>query len=59
MPQTAIVIGWKLALVLTAASSALTTLGIFIVARFTHVFDAYAGERAKFGKPFKAILKSI
>jgi hypothetical protein len=50
MPQTAtglLVIGWNLALAIVAGSSVLTTLGVFLLARFTHVFDAYAGERAK------------
>jgi hypothetical protein len=47
MEQPAIVIGWKLALALVAGSSTLTTLAIYLLARFTHVLDAYAGERAK------------
>jgi hypothetical protein len=38
--------GWQL-LVGIIGSSLLTTLGIYLLARFTHVFDAYAGERAK------------
>lgn len=42
-----LVIGWKAAVAVVAGSSALTTLGVFLLARFTHVFDAYAGERAK------------
>lgn len=45
--ETGIVIGWKLALALIAGSSLLTTTGVYLLARFTHVFDAYAGERAK------------
>lgn len=42
-----LVIGWKLALALIAGSTALTTVGVFFLARFTSVFDAYAGERAR------------
>ena len=42
-----IIIGWKLALALVAGSSTLTTVCIYLLARFTHVFDAYAGERAR------------
>ena len=42
-----LVIGWKLALALITGSSALTTVCVYLLARFTHVFDAYAGERAR------------
>ena len=42
-----LVIGWKLALALIAGSSALTTVCVYLLARFTHAFDAYAEERAK------------
>jgi hypothetical protein len=42
-----IVIGWKLALALVAGTSVLTTIGVWTLVRFTNVFDAYAGERAK------------
>jgi len=44
---TAVVMGWKLAAALLVGSSAVTTLGVYLLARFTHVFDAYTGERAK------------
>jgi hypothetical protein len=47
-----LVIGWKAALAFVAGSSALTTLGVFLLARFTSVFDAYAGERAKLAAQF-------
>lgn len=49
MEQTAgvIVFGWKLALALVTGIPILTTVGVFLLARFTHAFDAYAGERAK------------
>jgi hypothetical protein len=50
MEQTAaglLVIGWKLALALFAGIPILTTIGVYGVARFTSVLDAYAGERAK------------
>ena len=47
-----LVIGWKAALAFVAASSALTTLGVFLLARFTSAFDAYAGERAKLTAQF-------
>lgn len=42
-----LVVGWKLALALLAGIPILTTIGVFLLARFTHVFDAYADERAK------------
>src|ERR1700683_2640340 len=51
MEQRALVIGWPAALALLAwvgaLSGGLATLGVFLLARFTRVFDAYAGERAK------------
>ena len=47
------VIGWKLALTVIAGSTALTTIGVFLLARFTAVFDAYAGERAKLIAQFR------
>lgn len=47
------VIGWKLALTVIAGSTALTTIGVFLLARFTAVFDAYAGERAKLAAQFQ------
>ena len=40
-------IGWKLALALVAGSGVLITIGVWVLARFTSVFDSYAGERAK------------
>ena len=42
-----LVIGWRVALAFVAGSSLLTTFGIWALARFTTVFDTYAGERAK------------
>ena len=62
MEQTApglFVIGWKLALAFIAGSSALTTLGVFLLARFTHLFDAYAGERAKLLAQFHNLDKLV
>jgi hypothetical protein len=47
MSTTVLMIGWKLALALLAGSSVLTSLGVWVLARFTSVFDAYSGERAK------------
>jgi hypothetical protein len=55
MQQTAtglIVIGWKVALALVAGSGVVTTIGVFLLARFTSVFDAYAGERARLTAQF-------
>jgi len=54
-----IVIGWKLALALIAGTSILTTVGVYILARFTHVFDAYAGERAKLLAQFHNLDKLV
>ena len=59
MEQNAIVIGWKLALALVAGSSALTTVGVFLLARFTSAFDAYAGERAKLLAQFHNLDKLV
>lgn len=50
MEQTAtgvIVIGWKLVLAVVAGIPILTTCAVYLLARFTSTFDAYAGERAK------------
>src|SRR6266478_6625763 len=47
IPTGLFVIGWKLALALFAGIPILTTIGVFLLARFTTVFDAYTGERAK------------
>jgi len=62
MEQTAtalLVIGWKLVLALVAGSSILTTLGVFLLTRFTHVFDAYYGERAKLRAQFQNLDKLV
>jgi hypothetical protein len=62
MIQTTIglfVIGWKLALALVAGSSVLTTIGVWALARFTTVFDAYAGERAKLMAQFQNLDKLV
>ncbi len=56
---TAFVIGWKLSLAIVAGSSALTTLGVFFLARFTHVFDAYAGERARLRAQYDNLEKLV
>ena len=47
-----LLIGWKAAMALVAGSSALTALYVFLLARFTSAFDAYAGERAKLTAQF-------
>ena len=62
MEQTAtglLVIGWKLALVLVAGIPIVTTIGVFLLARFTSVFDAYAGERAKLLAQFHNLDKLV
>ncbi len=62
MEQTAsgfLVIGWKLALAVVAGSSILTTIGVWALARFTTVFDAYAGERAKLLAQFHNLDKLV
>jgi uncharacterized protein YoxC len=53
------VMGWKIALALVVGSSALTTLFVFLLARFTHVFDAYAGERARMMAQFHNLDKLV
>jgi hypothetical protein len=62
MEQTAagiLVIGWKLALTVIAGSTALTTIGVFLLARFTSMFDAYAGERAKLMAQFQNLERLV
>src|ERR1019366_4157262 len=62
MEQTAtglLVIGWKLALALVAGIPILTTIGVYVLARFTTVFDAYAGERAKLLAQFHNLDKLV
>ena len=62
MEQTAtglLVIGWRLAFALVAGIPVLTTIGMFLLARFTHVFDAYAGERAKLLAQFHNLDKLV
>jgi hypothetical protein len=62
MAQTAsglLVIGWRLALALVAGIPILTTIGVFLLARFTHVFDAYADERAKLLAQFHNLDKLV
>lgn len=39
--------GWNAIVALAAGSSILTTIAIYLLARFTGAFDTYAGERAK------------
>ena len=51
--------GWKLVLVFVVGIPALTTVGVFLLARFTHVFDAYAGERAKLLAQFHNLDKLV
>jgi hypothetical protein len=62
MEQTATglnVIGWKLVLTILAGIPILTTVGVYILARFTTVFDAYAGERAKLLAQFHNLEKLV
>ena len=40
-------IGWQTALAFLAGIPILTTLGVYVLARFSNAFDAYAGERAR------------
>jgi hypothetical protein len=51
-------IGWNLALAFVASSAA-TTLGVYLLARFTHAFDAYGGERAKLLAQFQNLDKLV
>ncbi|MCW5977114.1 MAG: hypothetical protein KIT09_03515 [Bryobacteraceae bacterium] len=43
--------GWHL----VVGSSLLTTLGVYVLARFTNTFDAYSGERAKLLARFNSL----
>lgn len=40
-------LGWDAFVAIVAGSSVLTTVGIYLLARFTGAFDTYAAERAK------------
>jgi hypothetical protein len=42
-----LLIDWKTAIAVIAGIPILTTIGVYLLARFSSVFDAYAGERAK------------
>src|ERR1022692_1694989 len=61
MEQTSglIVIGWKLAVAVIAGIPLLTTIGVYLLARFTHGFDAYAGERARLLAQFHNLDKLV
>jgi uncharacterized protein YlxW (UPF0749 family) len=59
MEQTTILIGWKLALALVAGIPILTTIFVYLLARFTSAFDAYAGERAKLLAQFHNLDKLV
>lgn len=43
--------GWQLVI----GSSLLSTLGVYLLARFTNAFDSYAGERAKLRARFEGL----
>src|SRR5438067_591495 len=57
--QNVIVVGWKLAVALFAGIPILTTVLVFLLARFTHAFDAYSGERAKLLAQFHNLDKLV
>src|SRR6202142_202474 len=59
MEQTAIVIGWKMVVALVAGIPILTTIGVYALARFTKVLDAYAEERAKLLAQFHNLDKLV
>lgn len=52
-----VVIGWKL--VLGFVAPALSTFGVYLLARFTRAFDAYGGERAKLLAQFQSLDKLV
>lgn len=54
-----LVIGWNLLCWLIAGIPILTTVGVYILARFTSVFDAYSGERAKLMAQFHNLDKLV
>jgi hypothetical protein len=54
-----LVLGWKLALAIVAGIPILTTIGVYLLARFTHVFDAYTDERAKLLAQFHNLDKLV
>src|ERR1700733_4363440 len=58
-PAEYVVIGWKMMLALVGGSGLAGALGIGLLARFTNVFDAYAGERAKIEAQFKSVEKLV
>lgn len=52
-------IGWKLAVAMIAGIPVLTTIAVWLLARFTSAFDAYSGERAKLLAQFHNIDKLV
>ena len=46
---------WQMLAFASAVTSVLTTVGVYLVARFTTVFDAYVGEHAKLMAQFQSI----
>ena len=57
--QDAIALIWKLAIALVAVVPILSVIGVWLLARFSNVFDAYAGERAKLQVQFDNVAKLV
>jgi hypothetical protein len=58
-PAEYVVIGTKLVWALVGGSSGLTLFGVWLLARFTSTFDAYAGERARIEAQFRNVEKLV
>ena len=57
--QDVITLIWKLAVALVAVVPILSVIGVWLLARFTIVFDAYAGERAKLQVQFDNVAELV
>jgi hypothetical protein len=58
-PAEYVVIGAKMVWVFIGGSSLLTLIGVWLLARFTSTFDAYAGERAKIQAQYQNVEKLV
>lgn len=58
-PAEYVVIGTRMVWVLIGGSGLTAAFGVWLLARFTNTFDAYAGERAKIEAQFRNVEKLV
>lgn len=58
-PVQMVTIGWPWTIALLAGIPSLSVIGVWLLARFTKVFDAYAGERAKLQVQFDNVARLV